>query len=145
MKILLDENLPALLAESLQVLARNEHYEINHVIPWLGKGTSDINWIKAVGREGGWVVISNDHHIATRPHEIAAWRQNDVIGFILPKMFNQLRFWDKAAFLTRWWETIVDAAKLAGPGDMHFVPPKWSVSPLVKGARKRRSRGDHTP
>lgn len=142
MKILLDENLPARLAESIQVLARDEPYEINHVIPWLGKGTSDVNWIRAVGREGGWVVISNDHHIATRPHEIAAWRQNGVIGFILPKMFNQLRFWEKAAYLMRWWETIIEAATVAKPGDMHLVPAKWMPSPLVKNVQKRRKR-DH--
>lgn len=138
MKVLFDENLPALLAESVQVLARDEPYEVHHVIPWLGAGTTDVNWMKEVGREGGWIVISNDHHISTRPHEIAAWRQHGVIGFILPKMFNQLRFWDKAAFLIRWWETIMEAAKAAKPGDMHFVPPKWTPAPLVKNVPKRR-------
>lgn len=140
MKVLFDENLPGLLAESVQVLARDEPYEVHHVIPWLGKGTSDVNWMKAVGSEGGWIVISNDHHIATRPHEIAAWRQHGVIGFVLPKAFNQMRFWDKAAFLIRWWEAIMDAAGAAKPGDMHFVPAKWTPAPLVKDAVKRRKR-----
>lgn len=137
MKVLLDENLPALLADSIQVLARDEPYEVHHVIPWLGAGTSDVTWLKAVGREGGWVVITNDHHIRTRPQEIAAWKQHGVVGFVLPKMFNQLRFWEKAAFLIRWWETIIEAAKAAGPGDMHFIPSRWLPSQFVKNAPKR--------
>ncbi len=140
MKILLDENLPALLAESVQILARDEPYEVHHVIPWLGAGTSDVNWIKAVGREGGWIAITNDHHIRTRPHEIAAWRQHGVIGFVLPKMFNQFPFWTKAAYLIRWWETIVASAAVAQPGDMYFVPAQWAPAPLVRNTAKRRKQ-----
>ena len=138
MKLLLDENLPPLLAESIQVLARNETYEVHHVIPWLGAGTSDVNWIKTAGRDGGWIAITNDHHISTRPHEIAAWRQNGLIGFVLPKMFNQLTFWAKAAFLTRWWDEIIKAARTAAAGDMYLVPSKWTPDSLIKTASRRQ-------
>lgn len=140
MKILFDENLPPVLAESIHVPAQGEGCQVHHVIPWMGAGTSDANWIKEVGREGGWIVVSNDHHIWTRPREVMLWQSHGVIGFILPKAFNQMRFWEKAAFLTRWWETIVDTAGSAAPGNMFPIPPKWTPSALVANTPNRRKR-----
>lgn len=132
MKFLLDENLPEMLADGLRLLAEGEPYEVHHVIPRFGRGAKDVNWLQAAGKEGGWIVITNDHHIRSRPQEIAAWRQHKVTGFVLPKQFNQMTFWTKAAFLLRWWEQIVVAAQKAAPGSMYPIPSKWTPSRLTR-------------
>ena len=132
MKFLLDENLPEVLSDGLQILSTGELYEVHHVIPRFGRGTLDVNWLQAAGKEGGWVVITNDHHIKSRPHEIAAWRQHQITGFVLPKQFNQMTFWTKTAFLLRWWEEIVAAAREAKAGSMFPIPSKWTPSRLTR-------------
>ncbi len=42
----------------------------------------DREWIPAIGAKG-WLVVSKDKKIRTRPEERRAWRENNVGGFIL--------------------------------------------------------------
>ncbi|WP_412777055.1 hypothetical protein [Thalassospira lucentensis] len=126
MIFLFDENMPPKLARAILELSRGGDHQIKLVLEEFGSGTSDVSWIsQARARYGEDVVaITCDHHIKTRPHEIKAFRQNLLRAFVLPKMFTQYRYWDKSAFLIKWWPKIVSTSEKSSPGDMFFIPSR---------------------
>jgi hypothetical protein len=127
--VVFDEHVPPSLVDAFALLSKGEAYRVDHVRRRYGVGVSDAEWLAAAGAEGA-VVVSCDHHIMTRPHEIAAWRSTGVVGFVLPKAFNQMGFWDQAAFLARWWPTILELAGAAVRGDVFAIPHKWTPRPV---------------
>lgn len=126
MRFILDENMSPRLVDALAAL--DDIHAIDHVRRRFGAGGSDISWITQCGLEGDWVAVTNDHHLRTRVHELKAWRDAGLIGFIMPKWFNQAGRWEQAAFLIRWWPQIVIDAGQARRGDMFFVPHKATPS-----------------
>ncbi|AUG51943.1 hypothetical protein [Thalassospira marina] len=125
-----DENMPPRLARAIRILAENEEYSVELVREKFGPGTADINWMTQAGQEGSGFTISCDRRIHTRPHEKLAFKQNNLVAFLLPKDFTKKKFWEKSAYLVRWWPEITSAAKTATPGELFCLPAKQSPSPL---------------
>ena len=46
---------------------------------------TDIEWIRKLGEEGNWVIISGDTQISKRLHEREVWRQAGLTTFFLRK------------------------------------------------------------
>lgn len=82
MKLLFDNNISPrvpraineLLASGSQAVPLRARFAAN---------TSDIDWIEAIGAEGGWSVVSGDLRITKNRAERAAWMQTDLIGFFM--------------------------------------------------------------
>ena len=134
MKLVFDEHMPPSLVDALALLSRGEGHELHHVRKLYGPGVADADWLLAAGADGA-AVITCDHRILTRPHEAAALRAAGVIAFVLPKAFNQMGFWDQAAFVARWWPALIRAAEAARPGDLFPIPHKWAPRPLERRRR----------
>lgn len=62
MRFFFDNNLPARLAKSLNVLAAPEH-EVIHLTEKFAANTSDEAWMGGLAKELDWVIISGDVRI----------------------------------------------------------------------------------
>jgi len=60
--------------------------------------TSDIDWIEAIGAEGGWSVVSITKNRAER----AAWMQTDLIGFFMEPALLKLDPLQQTSRLLLW-------------------------------------------
>ena len=76
--IFIDASLPRTVADELKKV--HEDVVFKHDI--FPPGTDDPIWLRRVGAEG-WLAITRDAHIRTRPAERAAIMENDVGCFIL--------------------------------------------------------------
>lgn len=142
MKFLLDEHMPAALAEALAVLSRDEGFEVQHLRRKFPARTDDCSWLTELGAEGGWAFVTIDRHILSRPAEYRALLASGLTGFFLANQWNQTKLWDRAALLIAWWPTIVKANQDYGQGHHFDVPyaknPKDLRPRQVKQLRKSR-------
>lgn len=93
--IFIDRSIPRGVAEALKAVRDD--------VLWLedrfSHDAKDTQWINAVGREG-WLVISRDKKIRTRPGERAALMRASVGAFILTQKQDLTR-WDYLKLLAR--------------------------------------------
>jgi predicted nuclease of predicted toxin-antitoxin system len=76
--IFIDASLPRTVADELKKVREDVVFKHDIFLP----GTDDPIWLRRVGGEG-WLAITRDAHIRTRPAERAAIMENDVGCFIL--------------------------------------------------------------
>ena len=100
--IFVDRSIPKSVAEALKLVREDE-------VAWLedyfNHRTPDEEWLEAAGREG-WLVISRDKRIRTRPGERAALQQHGVGCFILGQTGNPTR-WEYLKLLARTLDEMV--------------------------------------
>ena len=130
MKLLLDHNLPPRLARCLQALFDKEH-EIVALGEKFPVDVADLDWIKALDREGGWAVLTRDLRIRTRPHERAALDRSRIVYFFLAGSWRKFKVEETAARLIRLVPLMSAQTKLVERG--RFELP-------IKGARLRPQR-----
>lgn len=83
MKLLVDHNLPPRLAFALHVIFEPEH-EVRALREKFGRSDlKDEEWIVALGREGGWAVLSRDIRIAKKKPSRDAFLSANLVGFFL--------------------------------------------------------------
>jgi hypothetical protein len=115
LRLLLDNNLSPRIAHCLQALFQNEH-QIIALRDRFDENTTDVEWITALDREGGWAVITRDLHISTRPHERAALDRANIVFFFLAAAWRKRTVEDSAARLIRCMPKIVAQTALAASG-----------------------------
>lgn len=81
----------------------------------------DIEWIRALGEEGGWVIVSADPHITRSKAERAAWAESGLTGFFLSEWAHRQR-WKQASHLMKWWPEIEREVR-EGPSGSGFLIP----------------------
>lgn len=107
MKLLVDHNLPPRLAQALHII-----FEPDHEIIALGKkfgrhNLKDEEWIPALGREGGWAVLSADLNIAKKRPSRELFVRAGLVGFFFsPAMQKWQLARQTARVLTLWPQMI---------------------------------------
>ena len=86
---------------------------------------TDIEWIRKLGEEGNWVIISGDTQISERLHEREVWRQAGLTTIFLAKGWMNQGIWDQAWRLVGWWPAIVDMAGRVSPGAAFEIPVNY--------------------
>lgn len=84
--------------------------------------TPDVDWIKALGQEGGWSVISNNIRITKVASERQAWRQTDLIGYFYAPGWRKLDPIEQAARLLLWWPKLEAHSELVAGGSAFQLP-----------------------
>lgn len=111
---MVDNNLPPRLARGFAEFFVNED-EIIHIKDKFGTGgLSDDIWIKALGQEGGWSVLSADIRIAKKRPSRELFLSSNVIGFFLAPSMDKYPLQEKAARLLMRWQhmrKIADSAQ----------------------------------
>jgi hypothetical protein len=115
LKLFVDENLPPVVARSMNILLSVAGHE---VVAARDKcpGAADEDWIRSLNREGGWCVLSHDLRIRRDPLSKAAWRSSSLIGFFLAPAFDKRIVTEKVALVLWHWPAIVTQASIVqGP------------------------------
>ena len=123
MRFLIDNNFSPYLAKALAALCEPESVGVYHLRDKFKPETPDVEWIDALTNEGDWAIVSQDRLTRKSP-ERDALRRSGLTAFILTKGWTDLREWDKAWHLVRWWPRIMASATLVSGA--FEVPVKFS-------------------
>ncbi len=127
MRFFFDNNLPARLAKSLNVLAAPDH-EVIHLTEKFAANTSDELWMGGLAKELDWVIISGDIRINKNPHEVQAWRAAGHTTFFLKPGWTNYSFWIQAHKFVKCFPDIIAVAAKAKSGEMFFVAGNGKIS-----------------
>ena len=131
MKLLVGNNLPPRLARCLQALFEGKH-RFEALRDGFPANTSDVEWITALDKEGGWAVLTRDLHIRTRPHERQALDRSRVVYFFLTGSWRRMSVEETASRL------ILLVPKMAAQVDL--IERGRFELPINAGARLRPQR-----
>jgi hypothetical protein len=108
------------MARALSALdAENQIIHLRDKFP---ANTTDIDWIRNLDRESGWVIVSADQ-LYRVPHQREALIAAGFVAFYLKKGWNQ-PLWVQASRLFAWWPVITAKATRARAGECFKVPFK---------------------
>lgn len=110
-------------AKGIRGFAELQHHDIIHLRERHEPDTPDIVWIRALGAEGDWVIVSGDTRITRNPVERAAWRESELTAFFFLEPWANDQYWKQCAALVSWWPIIVSQARKT-PRAHGFVMPK---------------------
>jgi hypothetical protein len=89
MRFFLDNCLAIRHARALNEMVKPEH-GFTHLQEKFPAATTDEDWIRQLGKEGSWIVISGDYRIGKNAHERAAWHQSGLTVFFLSKGWTNI-------------------------------------------------------
>jgi hypothetical protein len=102
-KLLVDNNLPPRLGRGLGALFAGIH-QVEHIKDKFGTGDlPDEEWIKRLGAEGGWCVLSGDRRIAKQKPSRELFNRANLVGFFpMPALLDRNLPLLTARILTVW-------------------------------------------
>jgi hypothetical protein len=103
-------------------------YEFIHEPDFAPRTAEDEHWALAFRRFGGEIVVSADKNIAKRPHQIVAFKDNNLICFFCEKTWSQRDHTFKAAHRVYWWPRIHAHLGNCKSKDCWWVP--MGIGPL---------------
>ena len=129
MKIFFDNCLPPRIAKAIKDL--DESVEVFHLREIFDEDVEDIEWIRKLGEQGGWVIITRDQ-IYRLAHQKEVLKKAGLVSFFLKKGWTHLKLMEQAKKLIGIWDKIKETASASQPGDCYDVP--------VTGAKMIRFR-----
>jgi len=106
LKAFFDHNLSPYIARSIHILVSPSSDSATAKCDKFNPKTSDVDWLKELGREGGWTIFSADQKILKNPIERRAYFDANLTGFFLKPAVARLPELQKAATILWHWETI---------------------------------------
>ncbi|MBI3826335.1 MAG: hypothetical protein HY294_10095 [Candidatus Rokubacteria bacterium] len=125
MRFFFDNTMSPALARAVAALeSASDRNDVVHLRTKFAANTNDVAWIRALGQERDWVIVSGDLHIMRNPAERAAWRESGLTAFFLKNAWADQKLWLYAARFVGWWPHIVTQAKIITKGKGFLVPFK---------------------
>jgi len=115
MKFFLDNCLAIRHARALNEMVKPDH-SFTHLQEKFRADIKDEDWIRALGLEGDWIVISGDYRIGKSAHERQAWHESGLTAFFLSKGWTNIPPLQQHSKLTLILDDIIDHGKKAKPG-----------------------------
>jgi PIN domain-containing protein len=117
-------------------------HELVHLRARFAPSTPDPEWIRQLGQEVDWIIISGDPRISRGQAEKAAWVESGLTAFFCGEAWQNRRLVLQASELLRWWDHIVLRSKNAEKGSGHFMEfgmrePR-QIYPTREPRRKRK-------
>lgn len=104
------------MARGLNALFNGNH-EIIHIRDKYNTGSlPDEQWIKALGKEKDWCVLTSDINIAKKKPSRQVFLDNNLIGFFLASSLRKLSYSKKVSRILYLWETIETQSLLVNRG-----------------------------
>lgn len=122
MKLFIDNNLPPGWAIALTALFGAHGNQIEHLRDRFARSTNDADWIKALGREGDWVVLSGDFRIAKQRLSRELFIGAGLIGFFFAPKSEKERAHLRFARLLQLWTSIEAHARDTQKGCFQLPP-----------------------
>jgi len=114
-KSFLDNCLAIRHARALNEMVKPEH-SFTHLQDKFSPDTKDEDWIRALGREGAWIVLSGDYRIGKSAHERQAWHESGLTAFFLSKGWTNIPPLQQHSKLALILDDIIEHALRARPG-----------------------------
>ncbi|MGD9689805.1 MAG: hypothetical protein AB7K52_09150 [Phycisphaerales bacterium] len=130
MKFFFDNCVSRRLATAMNALVEPEHSVVHLCDRWPRadrETIADTEWIRSLGTEAGWIVISGDIRIRSRPAERDALRAARLTTFFLADGYPKLEKWEQVRWLIDKWPEIVDLAERVAPGSTFRVPKRGRI------------------
>jgi predicted nuclease of predicted toxin-antitoxin system len=115
MRFFLDNCLAIRHARALGEMVKPEH-SFTHLQEKFGADTKDEEWVRKLGEEGNWIVISGDYRIGRGVHERAAWHQSGLTVFFLSKGWTNIPPLQQHSKLALILDDIIEQATKAKSG-----------------------------
>jgi hypothetical protein len=115
MRFFLDNCLAIRHARALNEMVKPEH-SFTHLQDKFAPDTKDEDWIRALGREGNWIVVSGDYRIGKSAHERRAWHESGLTAFFLSKGWTNIPPLQQHSKLALILDGIIEAVQRAKPG-----------------------------
>ncbi len=133
MKIFIDENLPAQLAQGLQLLedGNDEGVSVKSIKAEFGTGAKDENWIPELGKFKA-LVITQDHNIHRKQLQRQLYQQCKV-GLVVFKGPGKhgYTYWQMVENIIKHWQEIKESVRKAKPPFAFVITPRSSkITPL---------------
>lgn len=113
------------MSYALNNLSIADGHKVCHLTEKFEPNTVDIDWITSLSKEGGWIIVSQDH-LRKSDAEKEALRRSGLVVFFLAKQWSNHQHWDKAAQLVRWWPAIIKQSEHISGGASFKVPWRFS-------------------
>lgn len=91
---------------------------------------ADVDWIRSLGTEGNWAVISGDIRIRSRPAERDALKAARLTTFFLADGYPKLDKWEQVRWLIEKWTEIVDLSERVARGSTFRVPRRGKIETI---------------
>lgn len=122
MNFFLDNCLSPRYAKSLDALSGRDGHGVVHLQDRFPRDARDPDWIRALGSESDWVVVSGDTRIVRSVELRKEWRAARLTAFFLAPGWMKVSYWPQIAMLVRWWPRILEQARLVERGTGFEVP-----------------------
>jgi len=129
-KFFFDNTLPPRLAEALNALIRPDGHRVVHLRDRFAADTHDPVWIRQLGTEGDWIIISSDPRITKGRHERAAWKESALTAFFLKPGWTNLPLWEQVWRLVKYWPEISKVAGSAPKGAGFLIAVNGKIESL---------------
>ena len=116
-------HLAAAVAGLEQAQGADDHTVI-HLSAKFPRNTDDIVWIRALGAEKEWVIVSGDLRIMRNKAQLLAWRESGLTAFFLKPAWAHQTIWPFSSRFVGWWPRIAAQAAMAPKGKGFLVPFK---------------------
>ena len=128
MRVLFDECVSTRLVRALREIEERPGVTlISHEDRFGSTHRLDPEWIRALGEEGDWVIVSADTEIPRGSVTRLAWREANLTSYFLASRFAERNRWVQAQELVRWCPIIIDHARTAAIGSGWTLPFKGST------------------
>lgn len=131
MKFFLDNHLPPCLARALDALSKEEGYSVTHLREKFSNDIADEEYIRQLGEEGNWVIVSGDLRILSSPHERKAWQESGLTMFFLERGWAHIGLWNMAWKMVKWWPEIISQAERITRGVGFRIPVRGAKLKLL--------------
>jgi hypothetical protein len=111
-------------AKGIRGFAELQDHEIVHLEERFPKDTLDVDWIRALAAEGGWIIVSADVRISRNPAERQAWQDSRLTAFFFASPWPNDNFWKQSTALMNWWPHITAQARRTPVGHGFLMPKK---------------------
>ena len=123
MKFFFDNMMSPNLARAINCIEQgSDKHTVTHLSEKYNRRITDIEWIRALGTEREWVIISGDLRISRIAAERQAWLESGLTMFFLKDGWGNQKIWEYASRFLHWWPSIVAQAQFAAVGKGFFVP-----------------------
>jgi hypothetical protein len=121
-RFFLDNCLSPRYAESLHILSDRDGHEVTHLKDKFERDVRDPVWIRKLGEEKEWVIVSGDTRIIRTPQLKAEWLASGLTAFFLSPRWMHAKYWPQIGMLLRWWPKILEQSALVERGAGFEVP-----------------------
>jgi hypothetical protein len=124
-----DECLSYRIVDAIRAMGHPPEFDVEHPNDRGQSGMLDVDWIPEFAARGGRCVVSGDPKMRGRIAERAALQAAGFTAIFPPRKgwYDDLRRYGQAAYLLRWFPTIMHVAANEPLGDHFRLPPTFDV------------------